>query len=69
MLPKITIQTDADFTPKGKRRVRLIRLRGVTGDTMRLRWYVSGRIYRQLAATQANVQVSKDWIDAGHAAT
>lgn len=42
-LPKIVIQTDADFTPKGKRRVRIVR----TTRGRQVRCYVSGRIYAQ----------------------
>ncbi len=39
---KIIIQTNADFTPKGKRRVRLVK--GSRGQTI-IRGYVSGKRY------------------------
>lgn len=38
---QITIHTDLDFTPSGKRTARYVY--GRTGA--QLRWYVSGRIY------------------------
>ena len=58
-MEKITIQTDCDFTPLGKRRARIVTLaRGVR----RIRWYVSGRRYRQLAVTDDNIAMSRDWI-------
>jgi hypothetical protein len=55
---KITIQTDADFTPMGKRRVRVVTLdRGAR----RIRWYVAGRIYNQLPVTIDAVELSRKW--------
>lgn len=56
MLKKITIQTDADFTPPGKRRAKV-----AYGN--RIRWYVGGRIYRTLKISQANLELSMKWVD------
>lgn len=53
---KITIQTDADFTPAGKRRAKI-----AYGN--RIRWYVGGCIYRTLPITAANIELSKKWVD------
>lgn len=58
MTLRIEIQTDADFTPEGKRRAKIV-------PTMRggsiLRWYVGGRIYRQLAPSADNIALSRKW--------
>lgn len=58
---KITIQTNADFTPPGKRSARIVtHTRGV-----RLLWfYVSGKRYRSLAPTAENLAMAQDWIAA-----
>lgn len=56
----ILIQTDADFTPAGKRSARTVTL--IQGQ--RIRWYVSGRIYRTLAVTETNATLTKEWIAA-----
>ena len=56
MALKIVIQTDADFTPPGKRRAKV-----AYGN--RIRWYVSGRIYRTLAITYENIDLSRRWVD------
>ena len=53
---KITIQTDADFTPAGKRRAKI-----AYGN--RIRWYVSGCIYRTLPITAANIELSRKWVE------
>lgn len=53
---KITIQTDADFTPAGKRRAKI-----AYGN--RIRWYVSGSIYRTLSITAANIELSRQWVE------
>ncbi len=48
-----------DFTPKGKRRARLVpTLRG--GHL--IRWYVGGRRYNALAVSEANLELSRDWV-------
>lgn len=59
---KIVIQTDADFTPKGKRTARVITT--ARGGRL-LRWYVAGKIYRSLAPTQANLDLTDQWQAAG----
>jgi hypothetical protein len=57
---QITIHTDRDLTPDGKRAFRVLNLRrGVF-----IRWYVSGRIYRQMAASRANEVLSQEWVAA-----
>lgn len=62
---QITIQTDADFTPRGKRRANTIAMRGAFGPVTRIRWYVSGLIFRTLPVTPGNVALSREWVDAG----
>jgi hypothetical protein len=58
----ITIQTDADFTPKGKRTARNVKTyRG----GRQLRWYVSGRIYHRLPVTGENLGLTSQWLEAG----
>lgn len=61
---KITIRTDADFTPAGKRTARMVTLRGSFGPVQRIRWYVGGRIYRTLTATAENAKMSNEWLAA-----
>ena len=58
----ITIQTDLDFTPAGKRRAQTVELRGQFGPVTKIRWYVSGKIFRTLPLTQENVDLSKEWV-------
>lgn len=53
---KIAIKTDADFTPPGKRRAKI-----AYGN--RIRWYVGGKIYRTLPITDANIALSRRWVD------
>ncbi len=50
----IVIKTDADLTPKGKRRARFYQKRVI-------RWYVGGRYYGQLPITQENIKMSSEW--------
>ena len=57
---KITIQTAADFTPKGKRTARIVR----TDRGQQLRWYVGGKRYRSMAPTAANAWLTELWIRA-----
>ena len=56
---KIVIQTNADFTPDGKRTARVVR---TSRGGQQLRWYVSGRIYRYLAPTAENVALTNEWM-------
>jgi hypothetical protein len=60
----IIIQTDADWTPKGKRAARVVELRGQMGRVRMIRWYVSGHIYHQLPITEANVSLTREWVSA-----
>jgi hypothetical protein len=56
---KIRIQTNVDFTPHGKRRIRVVNLRG----GIFIRWYVSGGIFRTLKLTQSNISLSRHWLE------
>lgn len=51
---QLTIQTDLDLTPKGKRSARYVQSR--YGTT--LRWYVAGRIYLK----GASLAHTKEWL-------
>ena len=57
----IAIQTNDDFTPKGKRAARVITL---SRGARQLRWYVGGAIYRRLAISAANIEMTKNWLGA-----
>lgn len=59
---KISIQTDADFTPAGKRTARTVQ---TDRGGRQLRWYVSGRLYNRLPVTAANAELTQRWIEAG----
>ncbi len=63
---EIVIQSDADFTPPGKRTVRVVRhqLNGRRASA-HLRWYVSGKAYRSLPLTPGSVSLSESWKMAG----
>jgi hypothetical protein len=54
----IVIATPYDFTPRGKRRARVV---PTTRGGMQLRWYVSGRSFRAMAATAANLALAREW--------
>lgn len=56
---KIVIHTDADFTPSGKRRAKIAYART---RSPRIRWYVSGRIYRTLPVNAENAALSLRWV-------
>lgn len=58
---KIIIQTDADFTPKGKRTARVIR---TDRGGQQLRWYVGGKIYARRPVTAQNVDITNEWLAA-----
>jgi hypothetical protein len=60
----IVIQTDADFTPKGKRTARVVTLKSSMGKVSRIRWYVSGRIYRTLPMTTETTAITREWVAA-----
>lgn len=55
----IVINTDLDFTPKGKRNARIVQ---TTRGGRQLRWYVSGSIYQKMPVTVENVAKTKEWI-------
>lgn len=64
-MEKIVIHTDADFTPKGARAGRVVTLRGAMGKVSRIRWYVGGRIYAQMAITPENCTLTRQWVASG----
>lgn len=51
----ITIPTDFDFTPIGKRAARVVQTRRGT----QLRWYVGGRLY----VKGADPRVTAEWLE------
>lgn len=51
----------ADFTPRGKRTVRVVIARGRMGRSRQLRFYVAGRLFRRLAPSPANLAMARDW--------
>lgn len=57
---KITIQTNSDFTPAGKRGAKVVTL--IQGT--RIRWYVAGRIFRTLPNTPASLELTREWMAA-----
>lgn len=61
---KIVIQTNADFTPKGKRSAKVVTVSGRMGRGQQLRWYVAGKLYRQLSPNAANVELTNEWLRA-----
>ena len=58
--------TDADFTPTGKRTYRVVRhtLNGKRA-TAHIRWFVGQRAYRSLPLTKPNLDLTRDWQQAG----
>ena len=55
----ITIHTDLDLTPAGKRTVRV-----APYGLNEIRWYVAGRIYNRLPLNFANVALTTEWMGA-----
>lgn len=59
---KIIIHTDADFTPAGPRKARVV---NTDRGGKQLRWYVSGRIYRKLPAiNNETIELTNEWLAA-----
>ncbi len=59
-LPEIVIEVDADMTPKGKRTARIVQ---TDRNGRQLRWYVSGRIYREFRGINAdNINLTNQWL-------
>jgi hypothetical protein len=58
--------TDADFTPTGKRTYRVVRhtLNGKRAAA-HIRWFVGRRAYRSLPLTKSNLDLTRDWQQAG----
>jgi hypothetical protein len=61
---KITIQTDADFTPAGKRNARIVKTSTRFGEGRQLRWYVAGNLYRRMQPTADNIELTREWLAA-----
>lgn len=58
---KLTIHTDRDLTPAGKRRAKLVTMnRGLK----QIHWYVGRGRYHELANTQANAELTNEWLAA-----
>jgi hypothetical protein len=58
----LVIQTNADFTPSGKRRVRIVRHKhSGRRCAPALRWYVGTKAYRSLPLTNDNIELSAAW--------
>lgn len=62
MIAAIVIQTDADFTPPGKRSARVVEIRAQFGRSRQLRWYVGGRIYRRMTPSGDNLTMTMQWL-------
>lgn len=59
---EIVIQSSSDFTPAGKRVVRVVRYaRSGRRTAAQLRWYVGGNTFRSLALTNENLELSNAW--------
>jgi hypothetical protein len=59
---KIEIQTDADFTPRGKRSVRVVRhQKSGKKCAEQIAWYVGQRLYRRLQLNNENIALSGVW--------
>jgi hypothetical protein len=63
---KIVIETGADFTPAGKRCVKVVR-HTHSGKSVAayILWYVGRNAYRNLELTADNMKLSEDWFKAG----
>lgn len=63
---EIVIQSDADFTPPGKRSFRVVQ-HTFSGRRAKphLRWYVGQKSFRSLALTGQNQALSREWQAAG----
>lgn len=63
---EIVIESDADFTPPGKRSARVVR-HAMSGRraVAHIRWYVGAKGYRSLPLNNDNVQMTTDWKTAG----
>lgn len=57
---EIVIQTDYDFTPRGKRGAKVVETR--PRKVLQLRWYVGGRLFRRMPNTAANRAMTRDWL-------
>ena len=60
---KITIQTNADFTPKGKRTAKIVK-HALNGKKIQpvIRCYVSGRAYMEKSISE--YKLVNDWLAA-----
>lgn len=61
-MEKIVIQTNADFTPAGKRMVRVVsHARSGKKIAKSIRLYVAGKIYATLPITEENMKLAMEW--------
>lgn len=60
-LPKIVIQTNADFTPAGKRRAKVVTM---ARGNRQIHWYVGRNRYHELAVTPGNATLTNEWLAA-----
>jgi hypothetical protein len=56
---RLVMASELDFTPAGKRRVRVV---PTSRGGRLLRWYVSGRRYHSLPVTPAAAELSREWV-------
>jgi hypothetical protein len=61
---KIEIQTNADFTPAGKRTARIVKTaKSGRKCQKQMRWYVAGEVFRTFAnVSHENVALTKEWL-------
>ena len=58
---KIVIQTNADFTPKGKRSAKIVK---TARGSNQLRWYVGNRRYWSMVVNMATIATTQEWLKA-----
>jgi len=63
---EVVISTDADLTPAGKRRARIVhhKLSGRKAQP-HIRWFVGVKSHRSLLLTDENLARSSEWLRAG----
>ncbi len=61
---KIVIETNADLTPKGKRRAQVVKPQNFYGvrRPLHLAWYVGQSCYARMAITNENIALTNEWI-------
>lgn len=60
---ELIIQSDADFTPAGKRKVRVVRhAKNGRRTGPHIRWYVGGKAFRSLPLTEESAVLTRAWV-------